>query len=163
MITTLLLFVLNAYSQPETIGEPTLLIRVLQPEQLQNIEVQIKRGQQVVPLTCGDGQEYSWDAVEDGVLTCAYFNPINIVEHIRITSKSISTPIFDGAIQPGTDTRPELSYNISKQGSRWTANRVALHQTNVSIGAMTNSWEWLIGFWCLFIANILGWVWWNNK
>lgn len=163
MLTTFLLLVLTAFAQPENSKQPTLLIRVLQSEQMEDIQVQVKRGQNTLSLHCGDGQEIPWDGVEDGILTCAYFTKLNVVEHILITSKSLSKPIFDNIIHPGTETLPQFSYNITKKGSQWTANRVVLHKTNPSLGAQSTSWEWLIGFWSILIANILGWIWWNSK
>lgn len=163
MFTTFILLVLTSHAQPENSKQPTLLIRVLQSDQLEDIQVRIKRGHNSLPLHCGDGQEIPWDAIEDGILTCAFFQQLNVVEHILITSKSLKKPIMDSAIHPGTETLPNFSYNITKKGSQWTANRVALHNSTPSLGALLNSWEWLIGFWSILIANILGWIWWNSK
>ena len=152
-----------ASAQPPTDQQPTLLVRVLQPETLQDIQVRLKHGHNTLPLHCGDGQEYPWDGIEDGILTCAYFKSLNLIEHLVISSPSLSIPIYDAVIHPDTGQLPELSFNITRKGSTWTAHRTALHKTNGVSNVMDNPWGWLIAFWSLLITNCLGWIWWNSK
>jgi len=128
-----------------------------------SIEASIGKGHNLVPMQCGDGQQYAFDGEEDGIWTCKYTGNLGQTERIQIKSSKLDKVLFDGLLKLQNTTDASMDFQIQRSGDTWTAKRTSLHKNNFVNNLMVTNREWVIAVWSFIIINIVGWMLWISR
>ena len=135
---------------------PILTLKILKPNNLNDVGAKIRKGHSWIPMQCGDGQQYAFDGVEDNIWTCQYIGPIGESERLYIGSSQVSQPLFDGLLSIPNTSSIEIGFQVKQVNNKWTARRTALHQNNFVNNLMVTDREWIIALWSILIVHFMG-------
>ena len=123
----------DSFASANVGGQAVLTLKILKPQDLQNVYAKVRKGYSWIPMQCGDGQEHDFDGAEDNIWTCQYLGTIGENERIYIGTSQSSVPLFDGLLSIPNTSHTEIGFHVQRVNNKWTARRTALHQNNFVI------------------------------